>query len=38
MVRLQNQANKYRVEVDIKIKVEMHDHVRDLGRNIVRKN
>lgn len=38
MVRLQNQENRCMVEVDIKNNIEMHDHLRDLGRNIVSKN
>jgi len=35
MVRLRNQENESVVEVDIKNNIGMHDHVRDMVRNIV---
>lgn len=38
MVRLRNQENESMVEVDIKNNIGMHDHVRDMVRNIVEKN
>jgi hypothetical protein len=35
MVRLRNRENKCMVEVDIETNIKMHDHIRDMGRNIV---